>query len=505
MILVPDLQEILRSATSDAERRVARLLHSIDAPTDAVGFHSVKLRSHPYKQQAEADFVLMWDGVVIVIEVKGGGVRKHDGVWYSVDRHEDWHRLGSSPMEQARTAMFALTKILTEDGIGWFAREAIVIAPDIESPPHDVEWRASHWLAKDQMSPEALKGAFNTVCGQRQQAPHRMRVARPLDLRTRLFGEFTLLPMMDAQRGAVLDEQNRATEGQAKFLAGLARNERIMVRGGAGTGKSMVLAEAARQEADRGSSVLITFRSPALREFFDPLVVDRDVDVIPFDELKADKMYDVILIDEAQDLMTAEVMDRFDDVIDHKRAGGRWRMFLDQNNQAHVDGAFDEGVYQFVASEATTFDLSLNVRNTKAIVHVVQEYLKADVGDPGIVNGEKVQWHPVPNNCDVTAAIDVARELVEAGVKKRDIWIICVSSDAETTTADGFVVTSPRFVKGLEAEHVVVCELPAEFDEVGIAGFYVAVTRARVSLHIALSSDDRHRLKELARRQGKAK
>ena len=505
MMLVPDLQEILRSATSDAERKLARLLHSIEAPADAVAFHSVKLRSHPRKQQAEADFVLVWDGVVIVIEVKGGGVRKHDGVWYSVDRHEDWHRLGSSPMEQARTAMYALTDILSEDGVGWFAREALVITPDIESPPHDVEWRSSHWLANDKMSPEPLKSALNTVCRRRQQAPPRTKVARPLDLRARLFGEFTLLPMLDAQRGAVLDEQNRATEGQARFLAGLARNQRIMVLGGAGTGKSLVLAEAARQEADRGSSVLITFRSPALKGFFEPLVVDRNIDVIPFDELNGDKMYDVVLIDEAQDLMTAEVMDRLDTVIEDKRAGGRWRMFLDPNNQVHVDGAFDEDVFQFVASEAITFDLSLNVRNTKAIVHVVQEYLNADVGDPGIVNGEKVQWHAVPNNSDLTPAIEVAQELVEAGVKKRDIWIIRVNSEAYPTTDDGFVITSPRFAKGLEAEHVVVCELPAVFDEAGIAGFYVAVTRARVSLHIALSSDDRNRLKELVRRQGAAK
>ena len=505
MILVPDLQEILRSATSDAERRVARLLHSIDAPDDAVGFHSVKLRSHAYKQQAEIDFALIWDGVVIVIEVKGGGVRKHDGVWYSVDRREDWHRLGTSPMEQARSAMYALTKILGEEGTGWFAREAIVITPDVESPPHDVEWKASHWLAKDQMNSAGLKAALDTVCGQSQEAPHRTKVARSHDLRARLFGEFTLLPVIDAQRGAVLDEQNRATEGQARFLAGLARNDRIMVLGGAGTGKSLVLAEAARQESDRGLTVLVTFRSPALKGFFDPLVADRNVDVIPFDQLVTGKTYDVVLIDEAQDLMTAEVMDRLDTVLAAERTGGRWRMFLDPNNQVHVGGAFDEDVYQFVASEAIIYDLSLNVRNTKAIVHVVQEYLNADVGDPGIVNGEKVEWHAAPSNGDYNAGMDVARKLVESGARARDIWIIRVNSDVSPTTVGGFTVTSPRFAKGLEAEHVVVCDLPPQFDELGVAGFYVGVTRARVSLHIALSSDDRHRLKELVRGKGIAK
>ncbi|OSC45216.1 NERD nuclease, partial [Streptomyces sp. 4F] len=111
MILVPDLTDIERNASSDAERRVARLLRDVEGDPDAVAFHSVKLRSHAYKQQAEADFVILWKKVVILVEVKGGGVRKFDGAWYSVDRREDWHKLSGSPMEQARSAMHALRDI----------------------------------------------------------------------------------------------------------------------------------------------------------------------------------------------------------------------------------------------------------------------------------------------------------------------------------------------------------------------------------------------------------
>jgi hypothetical protein len=127
MILVPSLADIEKKSLSPGERSVARLLRDIDADPNAVAFYSVDLRSHAYKQQAEADFVILWRGTVIVIEVKGGGVRKHDGVWYTVDRHGDWHRLATSPMEQARSAGFALRSILKEQGIGWFAHEAVVV------------------------------------------------------------------------------------------------------------------------------------------------------------------------------------------------------------------------------------------------------------------------------------------------------------------------------------------------------------------------------------------
>ncbi|MFJ1622684.1 NERD domain-containing protein [Streptomyces sp. NPDC088190] len=500
MILVPDLKDIERNATSDAERRIARLLREIDGDPDAVAFHSVSLRSHSYKQQAEADFVILWKRVVIVVEAKGGGVGKHDGVWYSVDRRNDWHKLSGSPMEQAQSAMYALRDILQEEGIGWFAHEAVVVTPDVDTPPHAIEWQPTHWLAKDDMSVTGLADALDTVAKAARTPPAGRKLARIEDLRARLFGEFTRMPMIDAQRGAVIEEQNRATAGQSRVLASLARNPRVMVFGGAGTGKSLVLVEAAKQEADQGRSVLITFRSPELLGFFAPHVVDRDIDLVPFERLRPDKAYDAVFVDEAQDLMSAEDMDALDAVVLGGRAAGRWRMFLDMNNQAHVDGGFDEDVFELIAPEALSVDLDLNVRNTRAIVHMVQEYLGADVGDPGIVHGEKVQWHTPDGDPDVDAAEAVAGRLAAGGVRGNDIWIIDTKSiTAPTATAGGFIVTSPKYVKGLEAEHVVVCNLPEVFDEAGTAAFYVAVTRARVSLHILASKDDRRRLQQLLR------
>ncbi|WP_326578335.1 NERD domain-containing protein [Actinacidiphila glaucinigra] len=502
MILVPDLADIEKTAGSAAERRIAQLLRDVHDDPDAVAFHSVKLRSHAYKQQAEADFVVLWKRVVIVVEAKGGGVRKYEGVWYSVDRRNDWHKLAGSPMEQARSAMYALRDILHEEGVGWFAHEAVVITPDIDSPPHSVEWQPAHWLGKDDMTTAGLTAALDAIAASARKPPVGQKLARVEDLRARLFGEFTRMPAIDAQRGAVIEEQNRATTGQARVLAALARNPRMMVSGGAGTGKSLVLAEAAKQEADQGRSVLITFRSPRLVEFFAPRVPNRPLDVIPFGELREGKTYDIVFVDEAQDLMIPETMDTLDAVIAGGRTSGRWRMFLDKNNQSHVDGAFDDDTFQIVESEALSVDLDLNVRNTRAMVHMVKEYLGADLGDPGIVHGEKVTWHSSDGPAGIHAAESVARRLVADGVRPESIWIISVTSldDARRTT-DGFVVTSPKSAKGLEAEHVVVCDLPASFGIAESAALYVAVTRARVSLHIVVSKEDRRQLQHLARKQ----
>jgi len=501
MILVPSLVDIEKNSVSPAERTVARLLGDIDADRDAVAFFSVGLHSHPYKQQAEADFVVLWRGSVVVVEVKGGGVRRHEGSWYTIDRRGDWHKLATSPMEQASSAAYALRDILKDQGLGWYTHEAIVITPDIDAPPNSVNWKPTHWLARNEMTVCSLATALDAIVVGARNPPAGQKVARLDEVRARLFGEFTKMPVIDAQRGAVIEEQNRATAGQARVLASLARNDRVLVYGGAGTGKSLVLVEAAKQEAEQGRSVLVTFRSPALAQYFAPHLGEHSVDVIAFGELDSVGEYDVVLVDEAQDMMTADAMDKIDSVIAGGRESGRWRMFLDHNNQAHVDGRYDEDVAELIANEAITVDLSLNVRNTSAIVHIVQEYLGADVGDPGVVHGERVQWCTTDEAVSVADGLKVAADLVADGVRRADIWVIDPSSVTAPAIVDGYIVTSPRFSKGLEAEHVVVCGLPGVLDDAGAAAFYVAVTRARVSLHIVLSKADRRRLQQHLKQQ----
>lgn len=502
MILSPTLPEIERAAQSDAERKFARILSQIPE-SDSVAFWSKKLRSHPNKQQSEADFVVLWKGIVLVIEVKGGGVSKFDGKWYTTDRHGDWHPLKESPMDQASSAKYALQEILRSMSAAWVRFGAIVVTPDTEQPPDSIEWKGSQWLAKEAMTAPALEKAFDRAKADLPEPPARARLESMAKLRELLFGEFSLIPVIDAQRGAVLDEQNIATSGQARVLAGLSRNPRIMVLGGAGTGKSLVLAEAAKQEYAAGRSVLITFQSPGLRSFFEARMEGSAIKVVPFDELTAENRYDVLLVDEAQDLMSASAMDVLDRVIAGGIADGRWRMFLDHNNQAQVDGRFDPEVLEIVGADAIEYDLSLNVRNTKAIVHIVQEYLGADVGDPGIVNGERIQWRWIESDNNLNEALALARELKSAGMRPSGTWIIPVSSVSDLDEVrDGIRVASPRVAKGLEADHVIVCNLPDEFDSAATAAFYVAVTRARVTLHIIATNADKKRLQALARKRG---
>ena len=122
MILIPDLptscgsRQRRRGGSSPATQVSRRLPGRRGVPLGEVTFPSEKATGR-------GDFVVLWRGVVIVVEVKGGGVRKREGTWYSVNRHGDWHKLeriadGAIPLRYVRAAGHP-----GEDGIGWFAKE----------------------------------------------------------------------------------------------------------------------------------------------------------------------------------------------------------------------------------------------------------------------------------------------------------------------------------------------------------------------------------------------
>jgi len=119
------------------------------------------------------------------------------------------------------------------------------------------------------------------------------------------------------------------------------------------------------------------------------------------------------------------------------------------------------------------------------------------------VNGERIQWATVPQGESRAQALRIAKSFKKDGVKASDIWVVPASAaESLDEVFDGIRVLSPRVAKGLEAEHVIVCDLPTEYSDSALAALYVAVTRARVTLHIVYADADRRRLQTLVRRAG---
>ena len=106
--MVPET--IHSSVQSSAEKPMFEVIRDAPQTERWVCFHSLGLAHHDTKRRAEIDLVLLTHHGIFVLEVKGGRIKRRNGVWYSVDRSDQIHKLHESPFDQASTAMFALQK-----------------------------------------------------------------------------------------------------------------------------------------------------------------------------------------------------------------------------------------------------------------------------------------------------------------------------------------------------------------------------------------------------------
>ena len=136
--------EITHGTTSDAEKAVFRLLRESEMGHRARCFHSLNISEHDYKLVGELDFVVLAPEGLLVLEVKGGGVTRQNGVWRFTDRFGRERHTSEGPFQQARSAMFSLRRRLREDLNPAVTRGVVfgyaVVTPDADLPDVSAEW-----------------------------------------------------------------------------------------------------------------------------------------------------------------------------------------------------------------------------------------------------------------------------------------------------------------------------------------------------------------------------
>lgn len=511
MRLIPPTDYI--DAQSHAERKVAELLTAIRSD-DGVAYHSVHLPRHRKQVMGEADFVVLWKGSILVLEIKGGRIgRTESGLWYSMDRHGIQHPLRRSPWVQAKDAAFALLDTLTKqvDGYGWPFAYAVV-TPDQNLAP-DAEWVPQQHIGLKRMTPTELERSVDALARLARTPPNDPDYPRRQNLRptANLASVYTHLRReVDAMRTVPDTEMliDRSivtmTNEQIDAMRTFERNRRVLVLGGAGTGKTVVAIEAARRAVADGSSVAFACGSQGVLKFASELLIDSTVQLVPFDSIPDEPVFDVVVVDEAQDLMNLEDMSRLSESLRGGLQKGRWWMFLDPNNQTHLTGVFDESVYREIQAEAIIVDLTKNVRNARTVVTAVQSYLGVDLGSPRIGEGPNVSLMEAGSDEEAYRLLDGRiSELLAQGVSRKKITIITAASEPSksilasgeyppstyTTGSHSYEVATAADIKGLEREHIIVLDV-AELDTPrGCAGSYVAMTRPRYSLYVISSPD----------------
>jgi hypothetical protein len=101
-IFIPDT---IADAASKAEKYIFEQFK--DLPDSFTVLHSLRLARHRNKICSEIDFVVISEYGILCLEVKGGGISREFGQWYSVDHLNRKHKI-QNPFTQSESAMHSL-------------------------------------------------------------------------------------------------------------------------------------------------------------------------------------------------------------------------------------------------------------------------------------------------------------------------------------------------------------------------------------------------------------
>lgn len=384
---------------SAAERRVFGYLTEVGFSPYDVALHSLNIGHHEYKRWGEADFFLIGRRGILLLEVKGGRVACKNGLWEFTSRNNETNRKNEGPAQQAKSAYFSLEKNYLNpkfyrelNGVprGW----AVVFTdiPRLTSdrstllPEHPDEITAYEEDCKGHNTfKKFLAGAYDHWAS-KQKNPVDLSPDLVKAISDSLRPNFERVPSLNSQLRDVEQRLYQFTTEQYEKLDAISENQRIMIAGGAGTGKTFVAAACARYEVAEGRSVLFLTRSNYLASFlanqgFPDRITIAAIDEVPkfVDERRK---WDVLIVDEGQDLCSLDCIDLIDKVVAGGWENGRWRWFGDPNYQVSPSFPLDQDCLEYLKSMGMLTNLKNNIRNAGKIVEAIKILAGADVGKP---------------------------------------------------------------------------------------------------------------------------
>lgn len=408
---------------SSAEKRIFHLLKN-DPDTSAwTVLHSLGLARRETGPFGEIDFVVIIPGEgILCLEVKGGRVSCENGAWWTMNRHGQSSKLNRSPFVQSRDSMFALRNMI-RGHFGGIAPESdcpvgcAVVFPDVPCPPVTSEFERTDVIDSDDMRGPISHAVLRTARarleefqpGRGERYPTQTQVKSILNY---LRPDFDRVVAKSISLGRTESRLMSLTEEQYDRLDELEANPRCLFEGAAGTGKTLLALEYARRAERSGARVLMVCFNRLLGEWLREQTRDtgiqagtwhetlkgiitdssardefleqereafgRDDQATLFNEIypfyaefaleEFDNPFDVLVMDEAQDLFKKETIDLVNKAIRGGIAGGTWGIFGDFARQSlYVDSVQPHGFLSDYCEHFVRAKLNLNCRNTRKI------------------------------------------------------------------------------------------------------------------------------------------
>lgn len=519
-------------------------------------FHSVRWSNIYDRRRAsdgECDFIIAHpEHGMLAIEVKGGveiTQDKNSDVWYSKDHNGKLHKI-KNPVKQAMRSKHQIKELL--DKSKEWPKQNIhiahgVIFPSVTTPEESLGLEIPVGLA---CCSEQLNSGLDRWVKMLLRVRKKDRSIKPLGNNgiaalKKIFGDsIRLTSNIRIAIEEARTEFTRLESRQFEILDTIHEIPRALIKGGAGTGKTVLAMEEAKRSADKGLKTLYmcynrpleidtrrklgnrknltikTFHSLCayLVRKFNHTMPSRNGDKEYFDDQlptalfdimseNSDSRYDAIIVDEGQDFMDhwwAAVLASLTDE-------GKLRVFADNNQNVYggVSPKLKEN------TEAIPFPLKQNFRNTKAIhriasLHYEGEEIKAHGPD-----GMEVSWMKADSTqARIKKCIEKLIDLLDKDkVAKGDIAVLFNQpstvnvfkkqieeqkngiriTDAENSTEDSVVVDTVKRFKGLDRMAIIWVVEGSDRQSRELA--YVGFSRARAYLCVISSKKDHKWLK----------
>ena len=441
-----------------------------------------------------------------------------------------------------------------------------VVFPDITCPPLTPEFERSDVIDFDDLR-NPISRSILRVVGRRlrefqpREGDRHPSAAEAKAIRQFLRPDFEKVVARSVSIGRTEARLLRLTEEQYARLDELEANPRCLFEGAAGTGKTLLALEHARREERTGSKVLLVCFNRLLAEWLRQQTDDIEVtagtwhaiarrliltssvanefaeqerealercdagslfgELYPlYGEAALEEMgapFDVLVLDEAQDLGDRQTLDFLNLAIRGGLAGGRWAIFGDFTRQALHGGTVDPAeVLSQYSKHFVRAKLTLNCRNTRRIAE--ETTILAGFDRPPFRLGKEIglpvehRYWKTPSDL-VESLTHVLGGLIKEKMSPDTIVLLSprrlensslagivrisgvplVDASHATTSArkDAVRFSTIHSFKGLESQVVIIVDIDAVEGEQSQSLLYVAMSRARSLLILMINEHSR--------------
>lgn len=527
---------------------------------DCYVLHSVFTNHHLNNVSGELDYLILAPGLgIFAIEVKHGGVRREDGTWIFENRHGDISRDNKGPFSQVNDTMHSirnyiidqvshdeskrerLRKILFGNGVAFTS----MLNQNIDFGPEAYPWQI---LTKEGLSLPISKYLETLSSGWHNKYKNKywydINESRPTKSDCEL-----LLKIIRGDFESNYSEINKIsdneklieefTKEQFQILDFVDFNDRCLIQGQAGTGKTVLALELVRRRLKKGDKVGFFCFNKQLGEKLSKSIEDnfnqgnhdyfvgtlhsymlRNTDLsVPADNhsdfysetlplqfliqnetLSDTSKFDLLVIDEAQDLLSNTYLEIFDFILENGLKDGEWVIFGDFTNQAlYVNDPFDA----LEALSQKTFytklpPLKVNCRNTKKIAK--QNTLLTGIEQPEFLNkslpGESIEIKfPAANN-QKEVIKDILETITSKGIPLSKVTLLSPKTIGNTFLSkvefindkrkEGLNISTIQSYKGLENTIIILYGFSELSSERSRKLLYVGISRATQKLYLVL-------------------